>query len=120
MRVRPAAASARPAYPTVGAALKLLFAAPLALAPALAHGDASVPHPGDPHAPRGGNPSAPQTPVKPKPAPAPPKRFPHLGGDMVQVEPPPVTGMAPRKLHLHPHGPGEPCFPLDGDPGEVA
>jgi hypothetical protein len=118
MRVRPAA-PARPAYPTVGAAVRLLFAAPIALAPCLARADATVPAPPSPRAPQGGT-GTPQTPAKPKPAPAPPKRSPHLGGDMMQVEPPPVTGMAPRMLHLHPHAPGEPCFPLDADPGEFA
>jgi hypothetical protein len=79
-----------------------LVALGLALAAPLAHADATVPDKGD-HG-KGTADAA---------KPLPPSRMPlrPCGGSMPAPRPP--SAPLPRAiLILHPHGPGEPCFPL--------
>lgn len=74
-----------------------------ALAAPLAHADATRPE-------KGGHGKG--TPEAPRPQP-PKYPMPHLGGTMPAPLPPSKTTPLPRALlHLHPHGPDEPCYPI--------
>jgi hypothetical protein len=99
----------RAGYPRLAAAWRLLAAAPLFASLSLAHADATVPS--GKQGPPGRKPGE-----GARPAPPPPRRTrPHLGGDYAPVQPvdPAAAEHTPHALLLHPHAPGEPCFPID-------
>ena len=107
----------RAGYPRLAAAWRIALAAPL-LAAGIARADATVPGSGD------GNGKGKEDP-KPqpqKPTPPPRDNYPILGGAIAAPDPPrppdpPKKKPEEKKPHamvLHPHAPGEPCFPLKG------
>ncbi len=116
--LRAADAPARPRYPRIAAAVRLLIgAAPLAFA-SVAAADASVPAPPPPRT--DGKPAPAPPPirpggVKPAPHPAPPPRVrePKILGELGSHVAPAATRLA--DLVLHPHAPHEPCFAHDGE-----
>jgi hypothetical protein len=105
----------RPGYPKLARGWRILVAAPLAFS-SLAHGDATVPDHGDKGPGKG------KKEQKPEPPPVTIPDYPILGGAVAAPEPPmppepPKKKEKPKKptgMILHPHGPDEPCMPIDG------